>query len=110
MVDMETDRSEIDRLRAVLAASEAACQEAEQCATGAEAMVAHPKLLIAKIWLDRFGASSERGRRLVDQLELELEDLEAAIAEDDPSNVPGAAIVSPEVVSERQRPASALSC
>ncbi|WP_246285797.1 IS66 family transposase, partial [Nguyenibacter vanlangensis] len=102
---METGTSEIDRLRAALAASEAARQEAEQRATGAEAMVAHLKLLIARMRQDRFGASSERGRRLLDQLELELEDLETALAEDDPTNVLGAAIVSPEVLSERQRPA-----
>jgi transposase len=31
---------------------------------------------------DRFGASSERGRRLLDQLELELEELETTQAED----------------------------
>ena len=80
-------------------------KEAEQRATGAEAMVAHLKLLIARMRQDRFCASSERGWRLLDQLELELEDLETAIAEDDPANVPGAAIVSPEVGSERQRPA-----
>nr|WP_259650287.1 IS66 family transposase [Gluconacetobacter diazotrophicus] len=68
-------------------------------------MVAHLKLLIARMRQDRFGASSERGRRLLDQLELELEDLETAIAEDDPANTSGAAIVSPEAASERRRPA-----
>lgn len=101
---METGTSEIDRLRAALVASEAARQEAEQRATGAEAMVAHLKLLIARMRQDRFGASSERGRRLLDQLELELEDLETAIAEGDAANAPGAAISS-EAASERQRPA-----
>ncbi|MBV1835300.1 transposase domain-containing protein [Komagataeibacter pomaceti] len=101
---METGTSEIDRLRAALVASEAARQEAEQRATGGEAMVAHLKLLIARMRQDRFGASSERGRRLLDQLELELEDLETAIAEDDAANAPGAAISS-EAASERQRPA-----
>ena len=38
-------------------------------------MVAHLKLLIAK--RDRFGPSSEYRRRLLDQLELQLEELEA---------------------------------
>ena len=105
IADVETGTSEIDRLRVALAASEVARQEAEQRATGAEAMVAHLKLLIARMRQDRFGASSERGRRLLDQLELELEDLETAIAEDDPANAPGAATVSPDVASERRRPA-----
>src|SRR3712207_8969443 len=34
-------------------------------------MIAHLKLVIAKLRHDRFGASSERGRKLLDQLELE---------------------------------------
>ena len=46
-------------------------------------MVAHLKLLIAKLRHERFGASSERGRKLLDQLELQLEELEAAAAEDE---------------------------
>jgi transposase len=44
--------------------------------------VAHLKLLIAKLKHDRFGASSERGRKLLDQLELELGELVAAASED----------------------------
>lgn len=59
-----------------------AWQEAEARATGAEAMVAHLKLLIAKLKHDKFGASSERGRKLIDQLELELSELVAAASED----------------------------
>ena len=45
--------------------------------------MAHLKLLIAKLKRDRFGASAERGRKLLDQLELQLEELEAAAAEDE---------------------------
>jgi transposase len=45
-------------------------------------MVAHLKLLIAKMKHDRFGQSAERGRRLLDQLELQFEELEASAAED----------------------------
>ncbi len=37
--------------------------------SGAGAMVAHLKLLIAKLKHDRFGTPSERGRKLLDQLE-----------------------------------------
>ncbi|WP_459698351.1 transposase domain-containing protein, partial [Acidisoma sp. C75] len=70
-------------LRAALAAEQSARREAEARATGAEAMVAHLKLLIAKLRQDRFGASSERGRKLLDQMELELEELEAAASEDE---------------------------
>ena len=73
---------DITALRAALAAAELARQEAEARASGAEAMVAHLKLLIAKLKHDRFGASSERGRKLIDQLELELGELVAAASED----------------------------
>jgi transposase len=45
-------------------------------------MVAYLKLLIAKMKRERFGQSAERGRKRLDQLELQLEDLEASAAED----------------------------
>src|SRR5260370_25242990 len=46
-------------------------------------MVAHLKLMIAKMKRDRFGQSSEHGRHLLDQLELQLEELEARATEDE---------------------------
>ena len=73
---------DIDTLRAALAAEQMARREAEARASGAEAMVAHLKLMIAKLRHDQYGASSERGRKLIDQMELELEELEAGAAED----------------------------
>jgi len=74
---------DISQLRAALAAEQLARREAEARASGAEAMVAHLKLLIAPLKHDRFGASSERDRKLLDQLELQLEELEAAAAADE---------------------------
>jgi transposase len=78
----ESPLDDIAALRAALATAELARQEAEARATGAEAMVAHLKLLIAKLKHDRFGASSERSRKLIDQLELELGELVTAASED----------------------------
>ena len=78
----DSTADDIAALRAALSAAELARQEAEARATGAEAMVAHLKLLIAKLRHDRFGASSERSRKLIDQLELELGELVAAASED----------------------------
>jgi Transposase C of IS166 homeodomain len=46
-------------------------------------MVAYLKLLIAKMKRERFGQSAERGRKLVDRLELQLEELEASATEDE---------------------------
>src|SRR6516165_4164602 len=77
-----TNPDDIDSLRAALAAEQLARREAEARASGAEAMVAHLKLMIAKLRHDQYGASSERGRKLIDQMELELEELEAGAAED----------------------------
>ena len=80
-------------LRAALTAAEARARAAETRATdaearavSAEAQIAHLKHLIARMRQDRFGASSERGRRLLDQLELDLEELETTQAEDASEN------------------------
>ena len=54
-------------------------------------MVAHLKLLIAKLRHEQFGASSERGRKLLDQLELQLEELEAGAPEDEAALDPASA-------------------
>ena len=72
---------DIDALHAELTAERAARREAEARAIGAEAMVTHLKLVIAKLEHHRYGASSERGRKLLDQAELQLEELEADAAE-----------------------------
>ena len=83
--DVDALRAELAAEREALAVERLARREAEARASGAEAMVAHLKLLIAKYKHDRFGASSERGRKLLDQLELQLEELEAAATEDEPT-------------------------
>src|SRR5712692_8705006 len=54
---------------------------AEARASGAEAMIAHMKLVIAKLRHEQYGQSSERGRKVLDQLELQLEELEAETSE-----------------------------
>ena len=73
---------DVAALRAALLTEQVARRVAEQRASGAEAIIAHLKLLIAQMRHDRFGASSERGRKLLDQLELQLEEAEAAVTED----------------------------
>ena len=73
----------VEALKAALVAERQARQEAEARATGAEAMVAHLKLVIAKLRRERFGPSAERGAKLLDQLELQLEELEASATEDE---------------------------
>src|ERR1700738_1962942 len=53
----------------------------EARAAGAEAMIAHMKLVIAKLRREQYGQSSERGRKVLDQLELQLEELAADTSE-----------------------------
>lgn len=83
-----TTPDEINALKAALVAERTARQQAEARASGAEAMVVHLKLLIAKMKRDRFGQSSERGHRLLDQMELQLEELEASASEDEAAIAP----------------------
>jgi transposase len=54
---------------------------AEARASGAEALIAHMKLVIAKLRREQYGQSSERGRKVLDQLELQLEELETETSE-----------------------------
>ena len=89
--DIEALRAALSHERAALAAEQLARREAEARASGAEAMVAHLKLLIVKLRHEQFGASSERGRKLLDQLELQLEEVQAAAAEDEAALHPEAA-------------------
>src|SRR5438034_329777 len=78
LISLPTDLAEahalILRQRAELAVVEAR-------ASGAEAMIAHLKLVIAKLRREQYGQSSERGRKVLDQLELQLEELEAETSE-----------------------------
>jgi transposase len=50
--------------------------------SGAEALIEHLQLVIAKMKREIFGPRSERSQRLIDQLELQLEELAAAAGED----------------------------
>ena len=86
---MSDAASEIARLRAALAAetararaAEAELAQARAFASCTEAMIHELKLEIAKLRRDKYGVSSERRARLIDQLELQLEELEAAATED----------------------------
>jgi transposase len=72
---------DIAALKAALASERQARREAEAQASASQALVAHLKLLIAKLRREQYGQSSERGRELLDQLELQLEELEADATE-----------------------------
>ncbi|RKZ99870.1 MAG: IS66 family transposase [Gammaproteobacteria bacterium] len=84
-----SETAEIVRLRAALTAETARADAANRqllqiraTVSCAEAMIRELKLEIAKLRRDKYGKSSERSARLLDQLELQLEELEATATED----------------------------
>jgi transposase len=82
--------SDLAAAHAMILAERAARLEAEAIAARAqavnsttEALIAHLKLEIEKLRRELYGSSSERKARLLAQMELQLEDLEAAATEDE---------------------------
>ena len=103
--------SEIDRLRAALAAAEARADAAEvdlaqarAVVSSAEAVISALKLEIAKLRRAQYGKSSERRARLIDQLELQLEELEAAAVENEARAADASRKTSTVRAFERRRP------
>src|SRR5436189_585157 len=80
---LEAFPDDIDALKAALivARAEAAAARAQQ--SDDQALIAHLKLQIEKLNRDRYGPRSERTARLLDQLELTLEELESSATEDE---------------------------
>jgi len=70
-----------ERTARIEAQAEALKAKAEVSST--EAMVQHLKLMIEKLKRELYGPRSERTARLIDQMELQLEDLEAQASEDE---------------------------
>jgi transposase len=85
-----------------VATAEAAALRAE--AADHQALIAHLKLQIEKLRRAQFGQRSERTVRLLDQLELQLEDLEASATEDELAAEVAARTTS-VVAFTRKRPA-----
>jgi len=93
MLVMSADDSlpdDVETLKRLLRAGEAdlARARAEVASVRAQrsddqALIAHLKLQIEKLNRDRYGPRSERTARLLDQLELQLEELEATATEDE---------------------------
>lgn len=93
---------DIATLKAMLIAERMARVTAEAIASERDAEIEGLKLRIAKLQKSQFGASSERGAKLLDQLELQLAELEASIAQDRTI----AATTEPQRADpERQKPA-----
>lgn len=103
---------EISRLRTALAASEARAAAAEAdlaqvraVVSTSEAMISHLKLEIAKLQREQYGQRSGRGARLIDQMELQLEELEADATEDEIAAERAVPKTTSVAAFERRRPA-----
>ena len=88
--------------RAVNAEAELAVARAK--ASDDQALIAHLKLQIEKLNRDRYGPRSERTARLLDQLELTLEELEASATEDELAAEMAAAKTTKVASFTRKRP------
>jgi transposase len=85
--------------------AEAELANARARASATDALIAHLKLQIAKLKREQYGPSAERSRRLLDQLELQLEELEATAGEDDLAAAMAVAKTTSVTPFERKRPA-----
>jgi transposase len=74
---------DVEMLKNLLRAREAELARARAEASSAEALIAHLRLAIEKMRRELYGQRAERKARLLDQMELELEELEAAASEDE---------------------------
>ena len=92
-----------ERARAALVEAELAVAKAK--ASDDDAMIAHQRLQIAKLTRQLYGQHSERSVRLIDQMELGLEELESSATEDEVAAESAVARTTNVVAFTRKRPA-----
>jgi transposase len=86
------------------AAAKAKAANAQADLSSSEALIAHLKLEIEKLRREIYGTRSERKARLLEQMELQLEDLEAAATEDELAAENAAARTQTVQSFQRRRP------
>ena len=90
--------------RAARVEAEAVAARAQAVNTSTEALIAHLKLEIEKLRRQLYGSRSEHRARLLEQMELQLEDLEAAATEDELAAEKAAARTQTIQSFQRKRP------
>lgn len=95
---------DIEALQAALLATRAELASVRAQQSDDQALIAHLKLQIKKLNRDRHGPRSERTARLLDQLELTLEELEASASEDELAAEMAAAKTTKVASFTRKRP------
>ena len=91
-----------ERDRRIVAEADAASAKAK--ASDDRALIAHLKLEIEKLKREIYGPRSERTARLLDQLELQLEELESSATEDEVAAEKAAAETTNVAAFSRKRP------
>ena len=103
--DLAALRDDNETLKAALVVARAEAAAALAQCSHDQALIAHLKLEIAKLQRDRFGPRSERTARLLAQMELQLEELEASATEDELAAEVAAGKTSHVAAFTRTRPA-----
>jgi transposase len=96
---------DIEALKALLLKERAEAAAVHAKLSNSDAIIAHLKLQIAKLKREQYGQSSERSSRLIDQLELQLEEVEATASEDDLLAEMAAAKTTQVAAFTRKKPA-----
>ena len=86
------------------AVAKAAAANAQADLSSSEALIAHLKLAIEKLRRELYGTRSERKARLLDQMELQLEELEASATADELAAEQAAARTQAVKPFQRKRP------
>ena len=90
--------------RAARLQAEAVAARATAVNASTDALIAHLKLNIEKLRRELYGSRSERKARLLDQLEMQLEDIEASATEDELAAEKAAARTQTVQSFQRKRP------
>ena len=103
--DQTPSAEDFEALKAALLTARAEVAVARAKASDDQALIAHLKLEIAKLNRQRFGPHAERTARLLDQMELQLEELEASATSDEITAEMATAQTTAVAAFTRQRPA-----
>lgn len=105
---METTRDalpdDVEVLKALVLSAQAEVAAERAARSDDRALIAELKLTIEKLKRERFGAKAERTSRLIDQMELQLEELEATATEDELAAEAAAARTTTVATFQRKRP------
>jgi transposase len=106
---MDADRvalpNDIEALKSALIAAQAEVAKSRAQRSDDQALIVHLQLQIEKLNRERFGHRSERTARLLDQMELQLEELEASATEDELAAEAAVAKTTTVTGFTRKRPA-----